>query len=62
MDAAFETYIHKLREHRDDKTELSDRAALETLLNAAAQKADPKISIVHEAKKVPSRAGRTTRR
>ncbi len=57
MDAAFETYLLKLREHRDDKTELSDRAALETLLNAAAQQADPKISIIHEAKKVPGKGG-----
>jgi hypothetical protein len=57
MDAAFETYLHKLREHRADKTELSDRAALETVLNAAAQQADPKISIIHEAKKVPGKGG-----
>jgi hypothetical protein len=41
-----------LRQDRDDKTEHSDRGALETLLNAAAHEADPGIRIIHEAKRV----------
>ena len=52
MKDAFEKYLLLLRQDRDDKTELSDRGALETLLNAAAQKADSGIHVIHEAKKV----------
>jgi hypothetical protein len=57
MHAVFETYLHSLRQDRDDKTELSDRGALETLLNAAAEDANPKIRIIHEAKKVRGKGG-----
>ena len=32
MDEVFDKYLHALRQDRDDKTELSDRGALETLL------------------------------
>lgn len=52
MKDVFERYLLLLRQDRDDKTEHSDRSALETLLNAAAQEADPSIRIIHEAKKV----------
>jgi hypothetical protein len=52
MKDVFEKYLLLLRQDRDDKTELSDRGALETLLNAAAQKADSGIHVIHEAKKV----------
>jgi N-6 DNA Methylase len=52
MKDAFERYLLLLRQDRDDKTEHSDRGALETLLNMAAHKADPGIRIIHEAKKV----------
>jgi hypothetical protein len=57
MNDAFDKYLHSLREDRDDKTELSDRGALEILLRAAAQDADPTIRIIHEAKKVPGKGG-----
>src|ERR1700730_15681682 len=53
MNDVFEKYLHLLRQDRDDKTEHSDRGSLETLLNAAAQEADPGIRIIHEAKRVP---------
>jgi hypothetical protein len=52
MKVVFENYLRLLRQDRDDKTELSDRGALETLLNAAAQKADSGIHVIHEAKKI----------
>jgi hypothetical protein len=52
MNEVFENYLHSLRQDRDDKNELSDRAALQNLLEAAAQSADPGIHIIHEAKKV----------
>jgi hypothetical protein len=52
MKDAFEKYLLLLRQDRDDKTEHSDRGALETLLNRAAHEADPGIRIIHEAKKV----------
>jgi hypothetical protein len=52
MKDVFENYLRLLRQDRDEKTELSDRGALETLLNAAAQKADSGIHVIHEAKKV----------
>ena len=57
MNDAFESYLHSLRQDRDDKTELSDRGALETLLNAAAKEANPAIRIIHEAKKVRGKGG-----
>lgn len=53
MKDVFEKYLLLLRQDRDDKTEHSDRGALETLLNAAAHAADSGIRIIHEAKKVP---------
>jgi len=53
MKDAFEKYLLLLRQDRNDKTELSDRGALETLLNKAAEAAGPGIRIIHEAKKVP---------
>src|SRR3984893_15458390 len=52
MKDVFERYLLSLRQDRDDKTELSDRGAIETLLSAAAQKADSGIHVIHEAKKV----------
>jgi hypothetical protein len=52
MKDVFEKYLLSLRQDRDDKTEHSDRGALETLLNAAAHAADPGVRIIHEAKKV----------
>jgi hypothetical protein len=52
MKDVFENYLRSLRQDRDEKNELSDRAALEALLNAAARAADPGIHIIHEAKKV----------
>jgi len=52
MKDIFERYLLLLRQDRDDKTEHSDRGPLETLLNAAAQEADPGIRIIHEAKRV----------
>lgn len=57
MHDVFEVYLHSLREDRDDKTELSDRGALETLLKAAAKQANPQIRIIHEAKKVRGKGG-----
>ena len=57
MKDVFETYLDALRQDRDEKTELSDRGALETLLSAAAKQADPNIRIIHEAKKVPGKGG-----
>ena len=57
MHDVFEIYLRSLRQDRDDKTELSDRGALETLLNAAAKDATPKIRIIHEAKKVRGKGG-----
>ena len=53
MNNVFEKYLLLLRQDRGDKTEHSDRGALETLLNSAAQAAGPGIRIIHEAKKVP---------
>jgi hypothetical protein len=52
MKDVFEKYLLLLRQDRGDKTEHSDRGPLESLLNAAAQKADSGIHIIHEAKKV----------
>lgn len=57
MDTAFDQYLHALRQDRDEKTELSDRGALEILLNASAHGADSNIRIVHEAKKVRGKGG-----
>jgi len=57
MNEAFEKYLFSLRQDRDDKTELSDRGALETLLNAAGKDADPKIRIIHGGER-GSRQGR----
>jgi hypothetical protein len=37
MKDAFQKYLLRLREDRDDKTEYSDRSALEILLNKAAE-------------------------
>jgi hypothetical protein len=52
MKDVFKNYLLLLRQDRDDKIEHSDRDALQTLLNAAAQEADPGIRIIHEAKRV----------
>ena len=41
MHDVFEAYLHSLREDRDDKTELSDRGALETLLKACREGSQP---------------------
>ncbi len=57
MDEVFDKYLRALRQDRDDKTELSDRGALQTLLEAAAHEADPTIRIIHEAKKVRGKGG-----
>ena len=50
MDEVFDKYLLSLRQDRDDKTELSDRGALEILLTAAAHASDPTVRIIHEAK------------
>jgi hypothetical protein len=52
MKDVFERYLLSLSQDRGEKTEHSDRGALETLLNNAAHEADPGIRIIHEAKKV----------
>ena len=52
MKDVFENYLHSLRQDRGDKTEHSDRGALQILLEAAAQSAGRGIRIIHEAKKV----------
>ncbi|MDR3406986.1 MAG: N-6 DNA methylase [Methylovirgula sp.] len=57
MDEVFDKYLHALRQDRDDKTELSDRGALEILLTAAAHASDPTVRIIHEAKKVRGKGG-----
>ena len=57
MNAIFDAYLHALSEDRDDKTELSGRGALETLLKAAAREANPEIRVIHEAKKVRGKGG-----
>src|SRR5208282_6392430 len=57
MNEVFEKYLLSLRQDRDDKTELSDRGALETLLKAAAESADAGIRLIHEAKKTPGKGG-----
>jgi hypothetical protein len=50
--ADFEAYFRALAATSlDAKTEHSDRAALESLLNAAARAADPKLAIQHEPKR-----------
>jgi N-6 DNA Methylase len=57
MKDVFEKYLLALRQDRDDKTELSDRGALEILLNAAAEEAGAGIRVIHEAKKVRGKGG-----
>lgn len=57
MNDVFERYLLSLRQDRGEKTELSDRGALETLLKAAAHAADPSIRVIHEAKKVRGKGG-----
>ena len=57
MKDVFERYLLSLRQDRGEKTELSDRGALETLLKAAAHAADPGIRVIHEAKKVRGKGG-----
>jgi hypothetical protein len=57
MKDVFEKYLLSLRQDRGEKTELSDRGALETLLKAAAEQADPTIRVIHEAKKVRGKGG-----
>jgi hypothetical protein len=44
--------VKEVFENHSDKTEHSDRGALETLLKAAAREADPGIRIIHEPKRV----------
>ncbi len=53
----FDGYLHALRQDRDDKTELSDRSALQSLLEKLCAEADPAIRLIHEAKKVPGKGG-----
>jgi hypothetical protein len=53
MKDVFERYLLLLRQDRAEKTEHSDRGALETLLNKAAEAAGPGIRIIHEAKRAP---------
>jgi predicted helicase len=57
MKDVFEKYLLLLRQDRGEKTELSDRGALETLLKAAAEHAGPGIRVIHEAKKVRGKGG-----
>ena len=49
---AFETYLFKLRGDRADKTEHSDRGALQALLEGAAAEAGEGFTVLHEAKGV----------
>jgi hypothetical protein len=56
MKDVFEKYLRSLGQDRGEKTELSDRGALENLLKAAAEEAGPGI-LIHEAKKVPGTGG-----
>jgi hypothetical protein len=49
--------LRSLSQDRGEKTELSDRGALENLLKAAAEEAGPGIRVIHEAKKVPGTGG-----
>ncbi|MGH7935993.1 MAG: hypothetical protein ACREF8_03175, partial [Chthoniobacterales bacterium] len=57
MKDAFEEYLLSVRQDRDDKTEHSDRGALETLLKVAAGEADSGFHVIHEAKKVHGKGG-----
>jgi Type ISP C-terminal specificity domain/N-6 DNA Methylase len=57
MKDVFETYLRSLSQDRDEKTELSDRAALQLLLETAAEDAGSGIRIIHEAKKVRGKGG-----
>lgn len=50
---AFDGYLHALRKIPiEDKTEHTDRGALETLLNAVASEARAKVKIQHEPKHI----------
>lgn len=57
MKGVFEKYLRALSQDRAEKTELSDRGALETLLKAAAEEAGPGIRVIHEAKKIRGKGG-----
>jgi hypothetical protein len=57
MKDIFEAYLRSLSQDRSEKTELSDRGALETLLKRAADEASPGIRVIHEAKKVRGKGG-----
>ena len=61
MHDVFEIYLHALRQDRDDKTELSDRGALETLLNAAAKDATRKFASFTKRKRFAAKAARISR-
>jgi hypothetical protein len=52
MKDVFEKYLRSLSQDRLEKTEHSDRAALETVLKVAAEQADPGIRIIHEPKRI----------
>ena len=52
MKAVFEKYLLALRRKPlDEKTEHTDRGALETLLQAIADESDSGISVQHEPKR-----------
>jgi hypothetical protein len=61
MKDVFENYLHSLRQDRGDKTEHSDRGALQILLEAAAQSAGRGIRIIHEGKRLQGPAHRTSK-
>ena len=49
---AFDAYISRMRKSdRNDKTEHSDRGALENLLQALAEEANKDIEVRHEPKR-----------
>ena len=56
MKDVFEKYLRLLRQDRGDKTEHSDRSALETLLNKAAEAAY--LEAITLDPKLPGTAGR----
>ncbi len=61
MKDVFDEYLLSLRQDRGEKTELSDRGALETLLKAAAHAADPGIRVIHEAKRCAAKVVQISR-
>lgn len=56
MNQVFARYLRALRQTaRDDKTEHSDRGALEEFLRSVAQGDAPDINVQHEPKRTPGK-------